>query len=170
MNQRGRGIDYIKPEVSPEVRGSEFLDTSLFLFLLSTILHFDELSHSAGDLRLTLLTPETSVAMTTYQRPSSYAALKGKTILLTGCATGLGRETAILAHSVFTNPHPWSGCACGPGVLLIMGVVYRKRRQSRLGRLERERYTVTYLGAGHRSGVNCATQFIDIKVWTTLNF
>lgn len=39
--------------------------------------------------------------MTTYQRPTSYAALKGKTVLLTGCATGIGRQTAILAYGIY---------------------------------------------------------------------
>ena len=30
---------------------------------------------------------------------SEFASLRGKTVLLTGCATGIGRATAYLAHS-----------------------------------------------------------------------
>lgn len=35
--------------------------------------------------------------MTTYERPD-LTQLKGKTIILTGCATGIGRATAKLAY------------------------------------------------------------------------
>ncbi|KAK3381034.1 hypothetical protein B0H63DRAFT_494957 [Podospora didyma] len=42
--------------------------------------------------------------MTTYQvDDGEFAALKGKTILLTGCSTGIGRATAYLAHKHGAN-------------------------------------------------------------------
>ncbi|KAI0121268.1 hypothetical protein BJ170DRAFT_644282 [Xylariales sp. AK1849] len=42
--------------------------------------------------------------MTTYHvDEAEFAGLKGKTILLTGCATGIGRATAILAHKNGAN-------------------------------------------------------------------
>lgn len=38
--------------------------------------------------------------MTTYKvDDDEFAVLQAKTILLTGCSTGIGRETAYLAHS-----------------------------------------------------------------------
>ncbi|PSN73008.1 NAD(P)-binding protein [Corynespora cassiicola Philippines] len=41
--------------------------------------------------------------MTSYEVPLDYSALKGKTILLTGCATGIGRATAKFAFENGAN-------------------------------------------------------------------
>jgi NADP-dependent 3-hydroxy acid dehydrogenase YdfG len=38
--------------------------------------------------------------MTSYEIPQDYSALKGKTILITGCATGIGREAAAFAFGM----------------------------------------------------------------------
>lgn len=43
--------------------------------------------------------------MTSYERPD-LSSLKGKTILLTGCATGIGRATAKLAYREFPTSQP----------------------------------------------------------------
>lgn len=42
--------------------------------------------------------------MTSYEVPNDYSALKTKTILITGCATGIGRETAKFAYG------KWKAC------------------------------------------------------------
>ena len=40
---------------------------------------------------------ESSFTMTTYTPPENWSSVSGKTIIITGCASGIGKETALLA-------------------------------------------------------------------------
>ncbi|KAH7069856.1 hypothetical protein BKA63DRAFT_421530 [Paraphoma chrysanthemicola] len=67
--------------------------------------------------------------MTTYEVPTDFSALHGRTILITGCATGIGREAAKLAYANGAN--------------LALADVSEKESQTLLSELNDDRYIIS---------------------------
>lgn len=94
-------VDVGWPLIAPHGRAPKYGGRSLTGHCTQTVVAVPR-NLSPGPIKFANLIFNTILAMTTYDfEESELEKLKGKTILITGASTGIGRATALLAHSEF---------------------------------------------------------------------